>query len=307
VTTLLITVGLPGSGKTTYAQCVQEMYPDTVLVSRDDFRQALFGKSGVLTPENENLITKLSHQLVNTALASGRDVVVHDTNLRATYRTAWKKVADGALAKFEMIDLTGVHLDDCIERDRLRERTVGEDVIRSLHKKFIVPLKDRPVEPPQTSSVTPGRVKVGPSRADLLDAYIVDVDGTVALIPPGGRSPFDMTRVSEDLPNPAVVWTINALKQDIAHDPAIIFVSGRDESGRADTETWLKEYFGSYYALYMRPHGDNRPDDVVKYELFDRHIRGSFNVTGVFDDRNRVVKMWREIGLTVFQVAEGDF
>ena len=60
---------------------------------------------------------------------------------------------------------------------------------------------------------------------------------------------------------------------------------------RPDTEAWLDLYVGvPYEGLFMRPAGDNRKDAV-----------------GVFDDRRQVVRMWRSLGLTVFQVAEGDF
>ena len=57
----------------------------------------------------------------------------------------------------------------------------------------------------------------------------------------------------------------------------------------------------------MRKLDDKRRDDIVKKELFDENIRGRFNVKFVIDDRNRVVDMWRQIGLTCFQVEEGDF
>ena len=57
----------------------------------------------------------------------------------------------------------------------------------------------------------------------------------------------------------------------------------------------------------MRDTGDGRPDNVVKLEIFDREVRERYNVVGVFDDRNKVVSMWRSLGLTVFQVADGDF
>lgn len=57
----------------------------------------------------------------------------------------------------------------------------------------------------------------------------------------------------------------------------------------------------------MRPADDNRDDALVKYELFNKYVRDNYDVLGVFDDRNRVVDMWRRIGLTCYQVAEGDF
>ncbi|KAB1900519.1 5'-hydroxyl kinase, partial [Micromonospora sp. AMSO31t] len=36
-------------------------------------------------------------------------------------------------------------------------------------------------------------------------------------------------------------------------------------------------------------------------------IKDRYRVVGVFDDRQQVVRMWRSLDLTVFQVAEGDF
>jgi hypothetical protein len=62
-----------------------------------------------------------------------------------------------------------------------------------------------------------------------------------------------------------------------------------------------------YNELLMRPNGDNRADDVVKEELFRARIQPRYSVAGVIDDRNRIVKMWRRLGLVCFQVAEGDF
>lgn len=48
--------------------------------------------------------------------------------------------------------------------------------------------------------------------------------------------------------------------------------------------------------------------EEVKKELFDRYVRDKYNIRFVLDDRDRVVKMWRnEIGLKVLQVAEGAF
>jgi hypothetical protein len=60
-------------------------------------------------------------------------------------------------------------------------------------------------------------------------------------------------------------------------------------------------------ALHMRAHGDNRPDHVVKRELYRRRIKSRYKVTAVLDDRMKVVRMWRGLGLTVLQVADGDF
>jgi hypothetical protein len=57
----------------------------------------------------------------------------------------------------------------------------------------------------------------------------------------------------------------------------------------------------------MRARGDGRPDEIVKKELYRKRVAPRWKVTAVLDDRDKVVRMWRRIGLTVLQVAEGDF
>lgn len=137
----------------------------------------------------------------------------------------------------------------------------------------------------------------------LRRAVIVDIDGTLA-IRSGDRSPFDWSRVGEDTPNPAVVELVRIL-DDPFH---IILMSGRDESCRLQTEMWLDAQLVPFDELYMRPANDNRKDSLLKAELYRTHILNRYEVAFVIDDRTQVVRMWRDVlGLTVFQVADGDF
>jgi hypothetical protein len=135
------------------------------------------------------------------------------------------------------------------------------------------------------------------------ECVIVDIDGTVALR--GARSPFDETQVSEDMPNFPVAELVELL-----HGAGIrvIFVSGRKDSCREATRAWLDAYFSMPYELHMRRDGDGRKDYIVKREIFDEHIRHRYTVRWVLDDRDQVVRMWREeLGLTCLQVAPGGF
>jgi len=68
---------------------------------------------------------------------------------------------------------------------------------------------------------------------------------------------------------------------------------------------WLDNDFELIMRRTVEDRG--RPDDDVKYDLFKSRVEADYNVWYVLDDRNKVVKMWREIGLTCAQVAEGDF
>lgn len=135
-------------------------------------------------------------------------------------------------------------------------------------------------------------------------AVLVDIDGTLAHR--GDRSPYDWSRVGEDEPNPAVIELVQTIAAAGRH--RIILMSGRDEVCRQQTEVWLDAQVVPYEALHMRPHKDNRKDSIVKAELYRHHIEGRYDVAWVVDDRDQVVRMWREeLGLTCLQVAEGNF
>ena len=136
----------------------------------------------------------------------------------------------------------------------------------------------------------------------LPSAYIFDIDGTVALR--NGRSPYDYTRVSEDLPNKPV---IKILKQLQYNWYKIIFVSWRPNSCEQDTFEWLCDNIDiSYIELYMRKTWDKRPDTEVKREILEQ-LTKKYYIEWVFEDRTRCVQMYRESGITCFQVAEGNF
>ena len=49
------------------------------------------------------------------------------------------------------------------------------------------------------------------------------------------------------------------------------------------------------------------PDDELKKRWLDQLFTNTDDVHCVFDDRDKVVKMWRDNGLTCFQVAPGNF
>ena len=97
----------------------------------------------------------------------------------------------------------------------------------------------------------------------------------------------------------AIVATCNLI--------GVFIVKLAEEKTRKDTETWLKQNKVPYSKLFLRKTGDNRRDASVKKEIYNTEILPYYNVNFVLDDRNQVVAMLRELGLTVFQVAEGNF
>jgi hypothetical protein len=132
------------------------------------------------------------------------------------------------------------------------------------------------------------------------------LDGTLALL--GERNPHDTARALEDALNHPVANVIEVYNAQKQFDTRLILISGRREQFRQVTVDWLKNHGITHYeALYLRPDGDRRPDFVVKREFYEREIKNKYDVIFVLEDRDQVVKMWREIGLTCFQVEYGNF
>jgi len=112
-------------------------------------------------------------------------------------------------------------------------------------------------------------------------------------------------KLVDDTPNMAVATVLNAMKQT---GYAIIFATGRDERFREMTESWLKKWsIVRHNELYMRPNDDNRDDVDIKRTILDQMLEDKYQPVVIFDDRDRVVQMWRDLDYTCFQVAPINF
>lgn len=144
-------------------------------------------------------------------------------------------------------------------------------------------------------------------------ALICDIDGTIA--DNSHRTSWLMTKpknwkaynkgMSKD--TPIDKWIDKAIAL-YSMGWNVVFCSGREEIYREVTETWLLDNTGFRNSpLYMRPKKDYRKDSLVKKELYEKIVADGYNPQLVFDDRNQVVDMWRQIPIRCIQVAEGDF
>lgn len=293
---IIVTRGLPASGKSTWAKAWVSEDPDNrVRVNRDDIRFALFGK---YTGVDENFVTKVEEETVRAALKAGKDVVIDAMHLKAAYVKKWLKFGSVSVQEFP------TSVDKCVGRDHVRLfeglRGVGGGVIRDLAKRFHIPADGTLPKVDLTAEILPQFTPAPAWDPELPTAIIVDTDGTLANHEPH-RSPYDPTKYHLDTVFPDVANVVSHLAQPFF----VIGVSGRDDTYADVTKQWWRDnVFLNADEFYMRAAGDTRKDDIVKAEIFDKHIAGRYNVIGVFDDRPRVCRMWRAKGLTTFQVGD---
>lgn len=295
MSTLHITRGLPASGKTTWAKAWVAERDRRIRVNRDDLRAMLYGRARLTFAEEER-VTAIQRDAARAALKAGLDVVCDDMNLRPKYVREWMRFASANGHHLEIHEFP-LTIDESVQRDADRPAPVGEKAIRGMAR-YLIRGQLAPI--PDESEAAPVETYVPDDS--LPDAWVVDIDGTLALNT-GGRSPYDLDRVHEDTPNPAVVSVVQALADNAF---SVVFCSGREDSCRPETEAWLRQHIGWAAPLFMRSADDKRRDSIVKRELLDE-IGALYAVRGVIDDRKQVVEMWRAAGLTCLQVAEGDF
>lgn len=303
---IILTVGIPSSGKSSWAS--QTGLP---VVSRDSLRPFFADSSAktVLSFEQEQQITVMQRSFVKTYLDAGLDVIVDDMNLRPKYTKEWITFALDNDAEVHLRKFP-VDVEAAVRWNASRDNSVPEKALREIAKKFTdkgtprIDLSKCYEEVLTKRSVPSGFAPYEPNT-NLPRAFIVDLDGTLAHNTQGR----DWYALDDSYYDDEVDKSVQYLVSNKLEDgETILFVSGRDERVRDVTERWLREKVGvSNPMLFMRSAEDQRPDSVVKLELFDKHIRDNYCVDLVVDDRASVTKAWRSIGLTVWQVAEGAY
>lgn len=285
---VILTKGLPGSGKSTWAKQQLDKFPGRYKrVNKDDLRLML--DDSKWSSSNEKFVLRIRDEIILNSLLDGKHIIVDDTNLSDKHERRIKQLIKENLIPAQVIiqDFTDVPVKRCIENDLKRDRSVGKDVIMKMHKQFL------------EGAHNPTPPEYNP---DLSDCIIVDIDGTIAT--KNNRSPFDWDKVDQDYPKEIIINLVNSY----AKICDIILFSGRDGCCLPKTVEWLRTHRVKYTNLRMRNEGDQRKDTIVKRELYDQYIKDKYNVKFVLDDRNQVVDMWRkELGLICLQVDYGDF
>ena len=142
MTRLIVTKGLPGSGKSTWAEkyVLEHEVGTVVRVNRDSLRDMLH--AGRWKGNKTEAFTKeIERAIIFESLLGRKTVIVDDTNLSDKTISWLEEIAESVdwKLKLEVQDFTDVPLETCIKRDLQRTKSVGEAVIRRMYRDFLAP------------------------------------------------------------------------------------------------------------------------------------------------------------------------
>jgi len=298
---ILILIGAPGSGKSTFAKYFLRTEENWMRLCRDDFRTMQFTTANLQNQE-ESLISEMIDSAIETLLSKKYNVLIDATHCRRDYIVHYiEKFNHLADISFKLFD---IDLPTLTERCEKRYQNTGKLVPVSTIKKFVEELETLKVD----FDFSP-RPKINPQDTvavqdvSLPKAIICDLDGTLALM--HDRNPYDASTCDEDDLNEPVATVLRTF-YDKGYQ--IILVSGREGRFIQPTVRFLEKHSISYHQLLMRKTKDMRKDSTIKREIFNNEIEGKYFIEFVLDDRNQVIDMWRkELNLPCFQVNYGNF
>lgn len=300
---IILTRGIPGSGKSTWAKAwVTEDPEHRIRLNWDDMRN-MMGPYWV--PSREPINKHMLWAGLNMAAYCTRpyDIVIDNMNLNSK---DWKQYEDwinnynqslnseetNTQYVLEFKDFF-IPLEECIRRDAMRPNPIGEKTIKDIWRRYKHFIQTTEVE----NVVNNLRQSTG-----KVPCIVVDMDSTMCFNTT--KRPWYGDGAAEgmlkDVPNPGVVAVVKELQRKFP----IIVVTGRDTTQATVTKQWLAKQGIIPTEFYFRTEGDYRKGVEVKNELINQ-VLNKYDIVAIFEDCEPIVKMFRDMGLTVLQPNKG--
>jgi len=312
---LTVLIGPSGCGKTTYSKKLVSENDRTFRVNRDDIRTLLgldlntYSNRKDFKKIEEN-INDIQHELILNQLNAGNNVILDTTFFGPDHKyNVYKKSIDNIINRYNhRCDIEFIFIEQPYEvaLENLRKREGLEynvdylkqhfDIFGKIKEYFIVnniPLFIPKIDVRYHNDVT------------LTPAIICDLDGTLSLFDREVKNPYHRDFENDIINEPIREY----LHFQMKYGTQIVFFSGRRENYEKQTREFLTKcgFSPDDYLLFMRMDGDNRSDDLIKFQLFDDFIRDKYYVKVIFDDRLQVLEnVWLKLGIPVFNVNQGN-
>lgn len=329
---LILTHGIPGSGKSTWA--VKEVAQDPknrVRVNRDDIRTALLGEEyhkGKPNQKAENRVTQVQQELIKNHFANGKTVYCDDTNINTSSVSTLAALAKehGAEVEQQYFDTP---VEECKKRNVTRGgaggRLVPDHVIDGMAakaydddghiKEFIIGEKRCFA----VSRQTPGMKLLSSFNTEAEKNYpfkgkavvFLDIDGTLANNNHHAAYAFGREGKKKDFPyfyksieHAPVNETVRNLANNMRnHDGLnIVVLTGRDDSHAKELLTFIKASDVKISRVITKREGDFRPDNEFKHEQLQRLKAEGLIPVHSIDDRPQSIAVWEQEGLMVSRV-----
>ena len=296
---MIILQGCPCSGKSTWTKNFLETCENKdnwMVINRDSIRYRL--GNGKYTMDHEKEVNEIESSQLEFAVNQNMNLIIDATNLNPKTIARWNKFAEDFAYEIEFKEFY-IPFAEAMKRSEQRKKEGG----LYINKKVMLDFYNRYYKERLDEEFRDKRI-IKPVNEELPNAIICDLDATFALHQ--GRQPFDWSRIPEDKADPRLKLILDFYAQNGVE---ILFVTGRNEIARKDTEIWLNENLSptAKWKLFTRQNNDFSSGDYYKRKVYKEHIEDKYNVLCVFEDSNKCVAMWRSEGLLTCQVENSDY
>ena len=322
MTTIILTHGIPGSGKTHWATKYACEHAIKRL-NRDELREHIAGRRYHDHKPSPKVEGKVGHQIRQTireCLAAGEDVLVDEVNLSTKSVQRYYQLASEYNANVEHVYFD-VPVEEALRNNNARSRNVPERVIRRLAEKAYAydecHLK-RFAYSPANGTVSYLRDPSHPQEQALMaynealllpstDVVIFDMDGTLADMRMASDKFMSTDRNFHAFHQASLraPWNDDVAQlafESAEHGFSIIVVTARSADYFEVTKQWLSNFEIPVSRLYMRAREDFRPDYEVKSDILAELEGQGMRVLFAVDDNPKVIRLWEEHQKNVVRV-----